>query len=356
MNSSECRNGIKSIRIGMMALIVGLGASACGNTDQAKTEQPADDAAQAAQATASAQSKTASEEAAPVETHALAQAGSQFAVINGPEIMVAAEAQQPESQPTAVQRPGSGFTIGYEGTPLLPDGKWHVHDPERPRPDVVEPQGGVFVPPPSDAVVLFDGTTFDGFRTANEGAPDWVVENGALRVPSDIPHTVSADIISNREFGDAQYHIEWRAPAEVSSGSQGRGNSGIFLMGRYEVQVLDSYQNETYADGQASAIYGWKPPLKNAALPPGEWQSYDIVFEAPRFDEDGELLSPAFVTVFHNGVLTQYRQNFLGSSGYQNILPYEAHPPVGPLRLQDHGNPVEYRNIWVRELDFDAND
>ncbi|NHK26413.1 DUF1080 domain-containing protein [Parvularcula flava] len=347
-----------------MAFLAGLGVSACGNADDAAETAPVEDSTQAVPSGTPAVAPTKAEKTAdldvagggaPVESHAVAQAGSQFAVINGPEIFVAAEAQFPDS-PSAVQRPNSEFTIGYSGTPTLPDGKWRVHDPERPRPEVVEPQGGVFVPPPSDAVVLFDGTSFDGFRTANDGAPDWVVENGSLRVPSDIPHTVSADIISNREFGDAQYHIEWRSPQEPVSGSQGRGNSGIFLMGRYEVQVLDSYQNETYADGQASAIYGWKPPLNNATLPPGEWQSYDIVFEAPRFDEAGELLSPAFVTVFHNGILTQYRQNFLGSSGYQNILPYEAHPPQGPLRLQDHGNPVEYRNIWVRELDLDSND
>ncbi|GGD11125.1 3-keto-disaccharide hydrolase [Aquisalinus flavus] len=352
MSKSRYYKNGATLRAGMMALLTGLGVSACGNADEAAETAAAGDNTQTATTGTPSGDQAMAETSAPAEAHA----ASQFAVVNGPEILVATQAQFPDAQPVAVQRPNSGFTIGYEGTPLLPDGKWRVHDPERPRPEVVEPQTGVFVPPPSDAVVLFDGTSFDGFRTANDGAPDWVVENGSLRVPSDIPHTVSADIVSTREFGDAQYHIEWRSPAEPVSGSQGRGNSGIFLMGRYEVQVLDSYQNETYADGQASAIYGWKPPLKNATLPPGEWQSYDIVFEAPRFDDDGDLLNPAFVTVFHNGVLTQYRQNFLGVSGYQNILPYEAHPPQGPLRLQDHGNPVEYRNIWVRELDLGAND
>lgn len=321
----ECAPGA---RLGSLSVLALLAMAACGSPDEPETSQ-----ADPAPAETAASSEEVAQSAEPAE----------------------AEHTTSPQNPGAVYKAGTDFVIGYSDSPYLPDGKWKVHDPDRPRPDVVTPQKGVFTPPPSDAVVLFDGSSFDNFVNINAGAPEWVVENGTLRVPSDIPHDVSADIQSRQSFGDQQLHIEWRTPSEVISGSQGRGNSGVFLMGRYEVQVLDSYQNETYADGQASAIYGWKPPLKNATLPPGEWQSYDIIFEAPKFDTAGNLLSPAFVTVFHNGVLTQYRENYLGLSGHRNILPYEAHGP-GPLKLQDHGNPVEFRNIWVRELDLAAND
>lgn len=260
------------------------------------------------------------------------------------------------SGPAAVLDPDTNFVIGYSGTPLLPDSRWRVHDPDRPRPPAVELETGVFTPPPSDAIVLFDGADLSEWTMANEGATEWVVENGAMRVPRNPSGAPSADILTRRSFGDMQLHIEWRTPATVVSGSQGRGNSGVFLMGRYEVQVLDSYENATYADGQASALYGVKPPLINASLPPGEWQSYDMIFEAPRFDESGEVVSPAYVTVFHNGVLTQLRTAFLGTSTHQTILPYQQHEPKGPLRLQDHGDPIEFRNIWVRELDLSANE
>lgn len=255
----------------------------------------------------------------------------------------------------AVYSPGTEFIVGYADTPYLPGGRWRVHDAERPRPEIVRPKTGVFTPPPSDAIVLFDGADLSAWRLMYEGAAEWVVENGAMRVPSGEQGRPPAEIETRQAFGDIQLHLEWRTPSTVVSGSQGRGNSGVFLMGRYEVQVLDSYENPTYADGQASALYGWKPPLKNASLPPGEWQSYDIVFEAPRFGEDGSVRSPAYVTVLHNGVLTHNREAFLGLSTHRQILPYAAHEPRAPLRLQDHGDPVEFRNIWVRELDLNAN-
>jgi hypothetical protein len=156
--------------------------------------------------------------------------------------------------------------------------------------------------------------------------------------------------VSARAFGDVQLHIEWATPSPARGSGQARGNSGVFLMGRYEVQVLDSYQNRTYPDGQAAAIYGQYPPLVNASRPPGEWQTYDIVFRRPRFDANGALVSPARMTVFHNGVLVQDDVELTGPSGHQSRPPYERHADRLPIRLQDHGDPVRFRYIWVREL------
>jgi hypothetical protein len=160
----------------------------------------------------------------------------------------------------------------------------------------------------------------------------------------------TGDIATARGFGDVQLHIEWATPTPPHGESQERGNSGVFLMGRYEVQVLDSYNNKTYPDGQASALYGQYPPLVNASRPPGEWQSYDIVFRRPRFDAQGKLLKPARVTVFHNGVLVQDDVELTGPTAHQRRPPYEAHPERLPIKLQDHGNPIRFRNIWLREL------
>ena len=151
-------------------------------------------------------------------------------------------------------------------------------------------------------------------------------------------------------FGDCQLHVEWATPAKPEGKSQGRGNSGVFLMGRYEIQVLDSFENRTYADGQAAAMYGQRPPDVNACRPPGEWQSYDILFRAPRFTGDGQLESPAVVTVVHNGVLVHHAQPFIGATTHRAVAKYTPHPPEGPIALQDHGNPVRFRNIWVRRL------
>ena len=254
-------------------------------------------------------------------------------------------------QPGPVYARGTDYVLGYTDTPFQPGSPWRIHDPDRPKPEVVRPDRGVFTPPPSDAVVLFDGTGLSDWTHMQKGVPEWIVEDGVLRVAPYVSDDTATDIETSRSFGDIQLHIEWRSLSMVESGAQGRGNSGIFLMGRYEVQILDSFENPTYADGQASAIYGWKPPLKNASLPPGEWQTYDIVFEASRFDGE-KLLSPAYLTVLHNGVLVHHRQHIPGMPTHRNILPYKAHEATAPIRLQNHRSPVEFRNIWVRDLDM----
>lgn len=236
---------------------------------------------------------------------------------------------------------------GYTDTPKLPNG-WHVHDANRPRPVVVDPGPApqAPVPAPADAKKLFDGTDLEAF-TSKGGAAKWTVADGCMQVNG------SGDIQTKAEFGDCQLHVEWATPTPAKGSSQGRGNSGVFFFGRYEVQVLDSYDNPTYADGQAAALYGQTPPLVNACRKPGEWQTYDIVFRAPRFAADGKLVEPARVTVIHNGVLVHHDQPLLGPTGHRAVLQYEAHAPKGPIRLQDHGDPVRYRNLWIRELDLD---
>lgn len=193
--------------------------------------------------------------------------------------------------------------------------------------------------PPSDATVLFDGADLSEW----EGA--WRVEDGAVTV---VPG--SGDLVSKRSFGDVQLHLEWRAPETIDGEGQGRGNSGVFLMGRYEVQVLDSFENETYANGQAASIYKQHIPLVNASREPGEWQSYDIIFRAPAFAEDGTVSRPAVMTVLHNGVLVQDHAPLEGPTVFIGSPVYEAHEDALPLMLQDHQNPVSFRNIWVREL------
>ncbi len=240
--------------------------------------------------------------------------------------------------------------LGYEDTPVLPGQKWRVHDIKRPHPRVVTP-GADCTKPPSDAIVLFDGSDLSHWvnpgRDAEKGklvAPKWKLENGYVECVGG-----SGDLISKEKFGDAQYHIEWASPAEIDGTSQWRGNSGVLLMSRYEMQVLDSYNNPTYADGQAASIYGQWPPLVNASRKPGEWQTYDIAFEAPRFD-GGKLAKSAYVTIFHNGVLVHHHQEIIGPMAHRAIRQYEAHGPEEPLALQDHDVPVRYRNIWVRPL------
>ena len=198
--------------------------------------------------------------------------------------------------------------------------------------------------PPSDAIVLFDGKDLSGWR-GRGGEPEWKVADGAMTV---VPGT--GNLTTKRGFGDVQLHIEWRTPAEIVSESQGRGNSGVFLMGLYEVQVLDSWQNPTYVNGQAASVYKQHVPLVNASRGPGEWQTYDTIFTAPRFDADGGLESPATVTVLHNGVLVQNHVTLEGPTVFRGAPRYEAHADRLPLMLQDHRNHVSYRNIWVREL------
>jgi hypothetical protein len=243
----------------------------------------------------------------------------------------------------------SAGDLGFTDTPMLPGGKWHVHDPARPHPPVVTP-GKTASDAPSDAIVLFDGTSLDAFTTADGKPADWTLADGSMTVPHrEGPHG-DGSLITKDAFGDMQLHIEFREPADISGTSQNRGNSGVIIMGQYEVQVLDSYNNLTYADGQASAIYAWKPPLVNAARKPGEWQTYDIIFERPHFDAAGKVTKPAYVTVLHNGVLTQNHQEILGKTDWKTLATYHPHADALPFTLQDHGSAVSYRNIWVRKL------
>jgi hypothetical protein len=232
--------------------------------------------------------------------------------------------------------------IGYEDTPMLPGQKWRVHDIKRPHPRLVTPAakpGG----PPSDAIVLFDGKDLSKWMSKG-GAPTWKVENGYAEVAIG-----GGDIFTSEKFGDIQLHIEWATPSDIAGSSQDRGNSGVLLMGRYEIQVLDSYNNVTYADGQAGSLYGQWPPLVNASRKPGEWQTYDIVFEAPVF-EGSKLVKPAYATVFHNGVLLHNRKEILGRMVHRELATYTPHGAEEPLALQNHNTKVRYRNIWLRRL------
>lgn len=212
-------------------------------------------------------------------------------------------------------------------------------------PTVVTP-GKTSSDPPSDAIVLFDGKEVSKWRSVNDGSEaKWTITDGALQV---MPKT--GDIATKQEFGDCQLHIEWATPAEVKGEGQGRGNSGIFFMERYEVQVLDSYNNKTYYHGQAGAVYKQYAPLVNACRKPGEWQTYDIIFKAPKFDEQGKVTERARVTVLQNGVLIQNNVEIHGNTAHDKPALYFAHGPKASLKLQDHGDLVRYRNIWIREL------
>lgn len=214
-----------------------------------------------------------------------------------------------------------------------------------PEPRVVTP-GEADHLPPSDAIVLFDGSNLDHWKSERkEAAAPWKVENGAFTV---VPKT--GGIETKESFGDVQVHLEWRSPVEVKGTGQGRGNSGVFLMKTYEVQILDSYDNRTYSNGQAGSVYKQHPPLVNAMRRPGEWNTYDIFFTAPRFNADGMVISPARVTVIHNGVLVQNAVEVKGPTENIGIPNYKAHPEEMPLMLQDHGDLVSFRNIWVRKL------
>lgn len=221
---------------------------------------------------------------------------------------------------------------------------WKVHDMNRPLPKVVTAaeQPGQ---PPSDAVILFDGKDLSNWVSEKDGSSTrWKVKNGYMEVVKK-----TGNIRTKQAFGDCQLHVEWATPTEVKSDSQDRGNSGVFLMSNYEVQVLDSYSNRTYADGQAAAIYGQKPPLVNVCRPPGQWQSYDIIFHRPIF-KNGKVVKPATITVFHNGVLVQDNFEIEGKTVWKKRAKYHPHPDKMPLMLQDHDHPVRYRNIWLREL------
>ncbi len=247
-----------------------------------------------------------------------------------------------------------GTNVGYDDTPIIPGTDWHVHDGHRPQPPVITPGemccDCVAVGPPSDAVVLFDGTDLSGWICSATGEPAaWDVQDGYMQV------ALKTGYIETREhFGDCQLHVEFACPEEVKGDSQGRGNSGVFLMGEYEIQVLDCFDNPTYPDGTVGGIYGQFPPLANASRKPGEWQTYDIIWEAPRFDGE-ELVRPAFVTVILNGILLHNRKELLGVTSHRVLTEYSHHAEVGPLKLQDHGDLVRFRNIWYRPLaEYDA--
>lgn len=224
-----------------------------------------------------------------------------------------------------------------------PPGGWKPHDMTRPRPPVRDPgppSAKEFAPPPAGAVILFDGKDLSAWerksspKDANKStAPQWKIEHGYMEI---VPK--GGSIVTKQTFGDCRIHIEWATPAEVKGNSQGRGNSGVFLPGHGEVQVLDSYQNDTYPDGQAAAVYGRYPPSVNVCRKPGEWQSYDITLEQPRYDSARKLVSPCRLTVVHNGVVVQDHVDLGGGA------------TEGTLSLQDHGNPVRYRNIWIQAL------
>jgi hypothetical protein len=206
-----------------------------------------------------------------------------------------------------------------------------------PEPKVIDP--GPVGGPPSDALVLFDGKDLSKWV----GGEKWEIKDG---------YAVAREtgITTKDGFGDCQLHVEWATPAEVSGEGQGRGNSGVYLMERYEVQILDSYDNKTYFDGQAASIYKQHPPMVNACRKPGEWQAYDIIFTAPRFDETGKLARPAYVTILQNGVVVQNHFELLGGTFYERPPAYEAHATKAPIHLQFHGNPIRFRNIWIREI------
>jgi len=224
-----------------------------------------------------------------------------------------------------------------------------VHDAERPRPRKVTPGLPLLSEaPPSDAVILFDGRDLSKWVSVPRGGeprePTWKVVNGDLEI---VPRT--GRLATREKFGDCQLHVEWLIPREAPGAGQGRGNSGVELMMRYEIQVLESFENVTYADGQAASIYGQWPPLVNSSRPQGEWNVYDIFFEAPRFEGE-KLAKPGYITVVHNGVMVHHRQEILGRAIHRRVATYAPHAAEEPLSLQDHGYPIRYRNIWIRKL------
>ena len=238
---------------------------------------------------------------------------------------------------------------GYRDTPILPGQKWHVHDPDRPHPHEITPAdtpGG----PPSDAEILFDGKDLSKWAQRGRGADrgktvdaKWKVNNGYFEVAPG-----SGDLFTRESFGDSQIHIEWSEPENIKGSSQDRGNSGVYVASRYEIQVLDSFHQSTYADGQAGAIYGQWPPLVNPIRKPGEWNVYEIVYQAPRF-EGQKVLQPAYITLLFNGVIAHNKQPLDGSTEHRILGQYHPHGDM-PLLLQDHGHPVRFRNVWVRRL------
>jgi hypothetical protein len=233
---------------------------------------------------------------------------------------------------------GSGV-YGYKDTPILPWCGYHVHDPDRPAPPRVDPGPPLPpTPPPSDALVLFDG------RDLSKWQPT------AWKLVDDCVEATDGDLVTQDSFGSFQLHLEWLAPANFEGPWYNRGNNGVFLHGLYEIQIFDSFNEKIYPDGQAAAIYGQTPPLVNACRPPGQWQSFDIIFLAPEF-QNGKLVWPARVTVFHNGVLVHLNQEIHGATGHRIVPRYDPKVTRGPIRLNGHGCPVRFRNIWLRPLE-----
>ena len=232
-----------------------------------------------------------------------------------------------------------GVEFGVKpNTPKLPNVDYVVHDGTRPQPRKVSSKGAISIAAPGDATILFDGSNLDAWRENS-----WQVKDGILIASP-------KNLLSKESFGDCQLHIEWRVPVSQKVKGQKGSNSGIFLMGRYEVQVLESFSNKTYPDGQAGAMYGQYPPLVNASSPQGEWQSYDIMFRGPRYEGE-KCVEPAKLTLIHNGVLLHLNQPYDGPTTHKNLALYPAkHRDKGPLRLQWHSDPIEYRNIWIREI------
>jgi len=243
---------------------------------------------------------------------------------------------------------------GFRDTPMVPGSKWHLHDPDRPQPRVVTP-GAAFsqnAPAPSDAEVLFDGKDLSKWQNAQGQDAPWTVKDGYMETAG------RQGIRTRGKWADFQLHVEFATPLPARGTGQGRGNSGVLINGMYEVQVLDSYRAKTYPDGQAAAIYGQSPPLVNACKPPGEWQTYDIIFESPRWNDQSELVKKAVITVLHNGVVVQNHYELAGiTDGITSEVPWRTlskysrpHPPEVFIELQYHNNPLRYRNIWIRRL------
>ena len=225
-------------------------------------------------------------------------------------------------------------------------GTWAVHDMNRPQPPVVTPgtPSSATNPgtAPSDAIVLFDGTNLDAFRTGG-GAASWTVADGVAKV-------TKGDLHTRQDFGDCQLHLEWRVPADFEGSGQNAGNSGIFFNDKYEIQVLNGFENTTYADGSGGSFYGQHPPLVNPCRPKGQWNTYDIIYTQPRWDENGTLVAPGRATVIYNGVVVQNNQAFTGTTVHGDTTEYGKPHGPGPIRIQEHNDPLEFRNIWVRPL------
>lgn len=238
--------------------------------------------------------------------------------------------------------------IGYDDTPVIPGTQWKVHDINRPRPEAVTP-GEKLGAAPSDAVVIFDGNSSDGLvgktKTGETIPCPWKIENGELLISG-------GDCWTKQEFASCQLHLEWKSAPETKGNSQKKGNAGVFFMDRYESQMLDCYNNPTYADGMTGSVYGQTPPLVNAVRKPGEWQIYDIVFTAPKLDK-GKVVEPAYITTFVNGICVQVHTKIMGPTKHKQVTNYDGEfPEKASLRIQDHKNepPVRVRNIWVRPL------